>query len=131
MSAATWAQTAAPSAPAAPPTAQQISLGGQVWDDGGCANCHGAQGGGGVSVDFPVGPSLRTSKLDHAQMKETISCGRPGTPMPSWLKGAYTMTACLARPLGPPPSDLVNVGAYDDMQIEALVGFIQARFQQK
>lgn len=117
---------------AAPALSQDAHLdeGRQVYRDGGCANCHGPRGQGGVSIDFPRGPSLRTTLLDKETMLEIIRCGIPGTRMPAWLKGAYTEIECHGEPLGATPSGMVVPAAFTEEQLVALVDYIYAEFVQ-
>ncbi len=56
----------------------------------GCHKWHGA-GGGGYGGDAL---SLRKTRLDRAQIIETVSCGRPGTGMPYHLRDAYGDGTC-------------------------------------
>ena len=51
----------------------------------GCHKWHGA-GGGGYGGDAL---SLRATQLDADQIIETVTCGRPGTGMPYFQRGAY------------------------------------------
>ena len=51
----------------------------------GCHKWHGA-GGGGYGGDAL---SLRATQLDRDQIIETVTCGRPGTGMPYFQRGAY------------------------------------------
>jgi hypothetical protein len=88
-------------------------------------------GQGGSNPDFPQGPSLRASPLDRAGLIEVISCGKPGAPMPAWLKGAYTEHACFGLELGPPPERTMVAGTFDSAQIEALVDYILTEFAGK
>src|SRR5580692_10629367 len=88
-----WAQDAA-----------RLAAGEDAWNKAGCFECHGASGEGGFGGEFPAGPSLRQTKLDRAALAETISCGRPGSPMPAWLDGAYTERQCYGLPKGPAPA---------------------------
>ena len=74
-----WAQDAA-----------RLAAGEDAWNKAGCFQCHGTSGEGGDGGEYPAGPSLRAPRLDRATLSETISCGRPGTPMPAWLDGAYS-----------------------------------------
>ena len=111
-------------APAAAQDAAQVQAGRMVWSDAGCSGCHGANGQGGTSPDLPNGPSLHSTKLDRKGLVDVISCGRPGTQMAAWLKGAYTMTQCGSAPLGAPPPDIVVVGAYSAADINALVDYL-------
>src|ERR1700730_6949951 len=60
------------------------------------ANCFGCQkwhahGGGGYGGE-PV--SLRKTELTREQITETIGCGRPGTGMPFFPRGAYDTIKC-------------------------------------
>src|SRR5215467_6228939 len=61
-----------------------LAAGEAAWDKAGCLQCHGAAGEGGAGGEFPAGPSLRKTRLDRAALVEAISCGLPGTQMPSW-----------------------------------------------
>jgi mono/diheme cytochrome c family protein len=99
-----------------------VTAGRKVWIFAGCSNCHGEKGQGGTQVDFPAGPSLRTTTLDHEAMVEVISCGRSG--MPAWLKGAYTVRPCYGTVTTPVPSQIISTGALDTGQVEALVNYI-------
>ena len=51
----------------------------------GCHKWHGA-GGGGYGGDAL---SLRATQLDRDQIMMTVACGRPGTGMPYFQRGAY------------------------------------------
>ena len=85
---------------AAPAGAQDaVEAGMLVWQNNGCANCHGEFGEGGEGGHFPAGPALRRSSLAKDHLRETIACGRPGTEMPSNLKGAYITVPCYGLPL--------------------------------
>ena len=73
----------------------------------GCADCHGAFADGEKQRDeMPTGANLRTTKLDAAGLKQTITCGRPGTGMPSFDEDAYSLRPCYGNPLGAAPNDL-------------------------
>jgi len=78
--------------------AARIAVGEEAWNKAGCPPCHGADGEGGTGGEFPAGPSLRKTRLDRGTLRETISCGLPGTEMPAWLDGAYTQRPCTASP---------------------------------
>jgi mono/diheme cytochrome c family protein len=125
MACAAAAEPATPSAVSSP---ARVDAGRTVWKDGGCEGCHGANGQGGTSPDLPAGPSLRASKLDRKGLTEVIACGKPGTQMAAWLKGAYTTTPCYAAAARPVPSDVIMVGAYTATDIEALIDYLQATF---
>jgi mono/diheme cytochrome c family protein len=73
----------------ADPTAE----GKRVYQRANCMGCHKwhGDGGGGYGGDAL---SLRRTRLDRAQIIETVSCGRPGTGMPYHLRGAYDTIRC-------------------------------------
>jgi mono/diheme cytochrome c family protein len=106
----------------------RLVAGEAAWDKAGCLQCHGSTGDGGDGGEFPAGPSLRKTRLDRAALVEAISCGLPGTAMPSWLDGAYTARACYGFPLGPPPAEITATPVLSAGEIEALVDFLGAKF---
>ena len=107
-----------------------LAVGKGVWTRGGCFNCHGDRAQGGDGGDYPVGPSLRKITYDKATMVEVVSCGRPGTPMPAWLQGAYTKVACYGMPVGSIPSGVTAPAIFTADEIKALVDYIFATFVQ-
>lgn len=127
--AVTSAAAAEPATPAA--AASRVDAGRTVWKDAGCDSCHGANGQGGTSPDLPAGPSLRGGKLDRKGLTEVIACGRPGTQMAAWLKGAYTVTPCYTAATRPVPGDIIMVGALAATDIDTLVEFVQTVFAGK
>src|SRR5690348_437753 len=58
-----------------------------------CAGCHKwhGNGGGGYGGDAL---SLRKTQLTREQIIETVGCGRPGTGMPFFTRGAYDTVKC-------------------------------------
>jgi hypothetical protein len=55
----------------------RVKAGLTTWRDSGCADCHGAFANGEKQRDeSPDGANLRTTRLDGAALKQTISCGR-------------------------------------------------------
>src|SRR5437762_2488074 len=56
----------------------------------GCHKWHG-NGGGGYGGDAL---SLRKTELTREQITETVGCGRPGTGMPFFTRGAYDSVKC-------------------------------------
>lgn len=122
--------TAAGTPAASAPTPEQVLAGKRVWADAACFNCHGTNGQGGNSKDFPHGPSLRRSELDAATMLEIIACGIPGTLMPGWAKGAYVERPCFGE-TGPVPEDTRLVQAYDEQQLADLMAYIETTFRKK
>jgi hypothetical protein len=101
-----------------------------LWLKGACGSCHGNRGQGGASsVDFPQGPSLRTSQLDAEGMFEIISCGVPGTRMYASLIGAYKDHACWGIVASGPPQDVLAIEALSADDVRALVQFIRTQIQ--
>jgi hypothetical protein len=78
--------------------------------------------------DWPMGANLRVTRLDAAGLKLTISCGRPGTGMPSFEEGAYKLRACYGKPLGDAPDDLYPApGRLKPDEIDAVIAYLRAR----
>jgi mono/diheme cytochrome c family protein len=107
----------------------RVKAGLAAWRNSGCADCHGAFADGEKQRDeMPTGANLRTTRLDAATLKQTISCGRPGTGMPSFDEGAYKVRACNGQTSGTPPDDLfpAPVTLTPD-EIDSVVTYLQAR----
>src|SRR5216683_1041313 len=79
------AQSAAPSDP--------TDAGKAVFKRANCFGCHKwhGNGGGGYGGDAL---SLRKTELTREQIIETVGCGRPGTGMPFFIRGAYDTIKC-------------------------------------
>jgi mono/diheme cytochrome c family protein len=107
----------------------RVKAGLMTWRNSGCPDCHGAFADGDKQRDeAPTGANLRTTRLDAAALKQTISCGRPGTGMPAFDEGAYTIRACNEQALGPPPSDLYPTPrTLTPDEIDAVITYLQAR----
>ncbi len=107
----------------------RVKAGLMTWRSSGCADCHGAFADGDKQRDeAPTGANLRTTRLDAAALKQTISCGRPGTGMPAFDEGAYKVRACSGQALGPPPSDLYPTPrTLTPDEIDSVVVYLQAR----
>jgi mono/diheme cytochrome c family protein len=107
----------------------KVKAGLELWKSSGCADCHGSFADGDKARDeAPTGANLRTSRLDAAALKQTISCGRPGADMPSFDEGAYTVRACGGRPLGAAPDNLYPASSkLSPAQIDTLIAYLQAR----
>src|SRR5260370_39406054 len=107
----------------------KVKAGLEIWKSSGCADCHGAFADGDKARDeAPTGANLRTSRLDAAALKQTISCGRPGADMPSFDEDAYTVRACAGRPLGAAPDNLYPASRkLNPADIDTLVTYLQAR----
>lgn len=87
MPAVAYAQTAQMQTP--DPTA----AGKAVFAKANCMGCHKwhGNGGGGYGGDAL---SLRKTELTREQIIETVGCGRPGTGMPFFTRGAYDEVKC-------------------------------------
>lgn len=83
------ATTASPFAQSADPA----DAGKAVFKRANCFGCHKwhGNGGGGYGGDAL---SLRKTELTKDQIVETVECGRPGTGMPFFMRGAYDTTKC-------------------------------------
>lgn len=82
---------------ASPAKADDKDAGRRIWTSkAGCPDCHGWAGDGFSSAFHAEGaaPSLRKTQLTRDQIRETIQCGRPGTPMPHFDRFAYTDKRC-------------------------------------
>jgi mono/diheme cytochrome c family protein len=101
----------------------------EVWKSAGCSMCHGPfADGNNQNDDYPMGANLRVTRLDADGLKLTISCGRPGTGMPSFDEGAYTLRSCYQQPLGDAANDLYPAPAkLNPSQIDAVIAYLQAR----
>lgn len=127
--ASSGASAGAAAAPAAAPDI--LAAGKHLWNDAACYNCHGPNGEGGHSADFPAGPSLRTSGLDPQSMLTIVECGVAGSRMPAWLKGAYTQISCYGAPVGAAPADTLVSGAYSEADLKNLVAYVQTTFMKQ
>ncbi len=76
-------------APASDPT----NAGKAVFSKANCVGCHKwhGNGGGGYGGDAL---SLRKTELTRDQIIEIVGCGRPGTGMPFFMRGAYDEVKC-------------------------------------
>jgi hypothetical protein len=60
----------------------------RVFMKANCMGCHKWHGGGGGGYGGAA-LSLRDTQLDRDQIIKTVECGRPGTGMPYFMRGAY------------------------------------------
>jgi hypothetical protein len=91
---AAWMALVAIVAGACDASGQGVADGERIWKStAGCPNCHGWAGDGFAAAFHNEGnaPSLRKTALTRDQIRETIQCGRPGTPMPHFDRFAYTV----------------------------------------
>ncbi len=110
---------------AAPAAAQDAALA-DAWMSGGCAACHGANGEGGEPGKMPPGPRLQRTRLTVEHLVEVITCGRPGTGMPSHLENAYTEVQCYDMPLGARPDRLTRSVNLEPDVIERIAQYIKS-----
>lgn len=73
--------------------ADPTDAGKAVFKRANCMGCHKwhGNGGGGYGGDAL---SLRKTELTREQIIETVRCGRPGTGMPFFERGAYDNVPC-------------------------------------
>jgi mono/diheme cytochrome c family protein len=73
--------------------ADPADAGKQVYKRANCMGCHKwhGNGGGGYGGDAL---SLRKTELTRELIIETVGCGRPGTGMPFFTRGAYDAVKC-------------------------------------
>jgi hypothetical protein len=107
----------------------KVRAGVNIWRTSGCADCHGPFADGEQEDDdFPRGANLRTTRLDGGALRLTISCGRPGTGMPSFDEGAYTVRACSGGPLGARPDNLQPTPRFlSPDEIDTVIAYLEAR----
>lgn len=65
-----------------------VAEGKRIYQRANCMGCHKWHGGGGGGYGGDA-LSLRATKLDKDQIMQTVACGRPGTGMPYFERGAY------------------------------------------
>jgi mono/diheme cytochrome c family protein len=107
---AIWPSSARAQSPPDP-----TDVGKAVFKRANCIGCHKwhGNGGGGYGGDAL---SLRKTELSRQQIVETVGCGRPGTGMPFFVRGAYDAIKC---------HDMTRQDAGDHMPPEATV-FLRA-----
>ena len=108
----------------------RVKAGLELWKSSGCPDCHGSFADGDKQRDeAPTGANLRTARLNGAELKTTISCGKPGgAGMPAFDEGAYTIRPCYGRALGPPPDNVYPTSrTLTPEQIDTVIAYLQAR----
>jgi mono/diheme cytochrome c family protein len=107
----------------------RVTAGLATWKTAGCADCHGKFADGNPDDDdFPIGADLRTTRLDTAALRQTITCGRPGTGMPSFDEGAYVVRGCYRQRPGSRPGNLQPTPRMlSQEEIDDVVNYLQAR----
>jgi mono/diheme cytochrome c family protein len=120
---------------AGPVLAQEdtVARGQAIWKEkAGCQECHGwaGDGKGGFHHEGKA-LSLRVTELTRDQIRMTIQCGRPGTPMPHFDRFAYTDKRCYdmtAEDLGAevPSNSGTALQAYE---IDALADYVATKLK--
>jgi len=121
---------------AGPAAAQKsdVAEGKRIWaEKGQCVDCHGWAGDGARSSLHSPGqaPSLRLTQLSRDQIRVTIQCGRPGTPMPHFDRFAYTDKRCYdatAEDLGDNVPDRA-MGTLQPYEIDALADYVATKIK--
>ncbi len=110
-----------------------VARGHDIWaNKAGCQQCHGWAGDGSRGFHSEgLAPSLRKTQLTRDQIRETIQCGRPGTPMPHFDRFAYTDKRCYdmtAEDLGAqvPNRSPVTLQSYE---IDALADYVATKIK--
>lgn len=113
------------------PSSHQMRLGKNVFKAA-CSGCHKWHGGGGGGYGGAA-LSLRQTQLDRGLIIETVSCGRPGTGMPSHAREAYKDGACYGltkeaagNTLPPVANDFLS-----SSEIEAVADYVIANVKGK
>ncbi len=132
--AATALAIAACVGPTRPARADDVATGHRIWADNkaGCQECHGWAGNGVRGFHSEgLAPSLRETQLDRDQIRMTIQCGRPATPMPHFDRFAYTDKRCYdmtAEDLGSSVPNRATT-TLQPYQIDALADYVATRIK--
>jgi cytochrome c553 len=107
----------------------RVTAGLATWKSAGCADCHGKFADGNPDDDdYPAGADLRTTRLDTAALRQTITCRRPGTGMPSFDEGAYVVRGCYGQRPGTRPGNLQPTPRMlSQEEIDDVIDYLQAR----
>jgi mono/diheme cytochrome c family protein len=110
-----------------------VAKGEVIWKEkAGCPECHGwaGDGKGGFHHEGRA-LSLRVTELTRDQIRMTIQCGRPSTPMPHFDRYAYTDKRCYnmtAEDLGAEVPN--NSGtALQGYEIDALADYVATKLK--
>jgi mono/diheme cytochrome c family protein len=111
--------------------ADDIAGGQRIWTEKAqCPECHGWAADGHGSFHSPgKAPSLRETQLTRDQIRMTIQCGRPGTPMPHFDRYAYTDKRCYDMTAADLGDQVPTLGAptLQSYEIDALADYIAAK----
>jgi mono/diheme cytochrome c family protein len=110
-----------------------VSAGKAIWvNKAGCPLCHGWAGDGLASgFHNQGGAPLRRTQLTRDEIRRTVQCGRPGTPMPHFDRFAYTDKRCYgmtAKDLGSLVPDRANT-TLQPYEIDAVADYVAAKIK--
>jgi hypothetical protein len=133
FAAMTAAAMAAPLPATSAAEAQDVAEGQRIWTDkAGCPQCHGWAGDGHVSgFESPAGLPLRKTQLSRDQIRMTIQCGRPGTPMPHFDRFAYTDKRCYGMTAGDLGNNVPNRAdtTLQPWEVDAVADYVAAKLK--
>ena len=115
---------------------KDVSFGDRLYHDkADCQFCHGVNGDGHGDPRSPgKAPDLHQTRLDHDQLIEVITCGRPGSEMPHFDKYAYEDKSCYglsAAELGQQTPPDPHSTSLTMREIEAVADYILATYKGK
>lgn len=114
-------------------TADDLAEGQRLWmEKAPCQECHGwaGDGQGGFHHEGHA-LSLRATELTRDQIRQTIQCGRPGTPMPYFDRFAYTDKRCYGLTAEDLGDQMPNRGGttLQPYEIDALADYIATKIK--
>src|ERR1700760_4062667 len=74
-------------------SADPTDAGKAIFKRANCFGCHKWHGDGGGGYGGAA-LSLRQTEMTRDQIMESVACGRPGTGMPYFARGAYSTSKC-------------------------------------
>jgi mono/diheme cytochrome c family protein len=120
---------------AVPAVAQEdvVVTGQRIWaTKAGCQECHGwaGDGKGGFHSEGHAA-SLRKTLLTRDQIRMTIQCGRPGTPMPHFDRFAYSDKRCYDMTAEDLADQVPNRAAttLQSFEIDALADYVATKIK--
>ena len=105
-----------------------LALGKKTYKKANCVGCHKWHGGGGGGYGGAA-KSLRETTLTRDALIEVVRCGRPGTGMPSHVRGAYAAQPCYGGVTAADLGDNKPPKARSSLRqpnIEAVVDYVMA-----
>ena len=81
--------------------------------------------------ESPAGLPLRKTQLTRDQIRMTIQCGRPGTPMPHFDRFAYTDKRCYGVTAQDPAirSPTVPTTTLQPWEVDAVADYVAAKLK--